>query len=118
MTVSRKDPRLYLIHILECIEKITRFTVAGKEAFFSSPLIQDAVYRNFEVIGEAAKRIPAEVRAFDETIPWRTMAGLRDVIIHQYDGVDPTGVWAMIENDLAPLAGRLRAVLERMGGTG
>ncbi len=51
-----KDPRVYLAHILECIQKIERFTEGGKERFLRDELIQDAVLRNFEIIGEAAKR--------------------------------------------------------------
>ena len=116
MNTPHKDPRLYLIHILECLEKIKRYTLDGHRTFLMTPLIQDAVYRNFEIIGEAAKRIPDQVRVLDETIPWRNIAGLRDVIIHQYDGVDPEKVWGIIENDLVPLESRVRAILEQLGG--
>ena len=57
-----KDPRVYLSQILERVNRILSFTESGKEAFFSSPLIQDAIIRNFEVIGEAAKRVPDQFR--------------------------------------------------------
>jgi uncharacterized protein with HEPN domain len=78
----KKDPRICLVQILESIERITAYTKAGKESFFSDPIIQDAVIRNLEVIGEAAKRIPEEYRASLPAIPWRGIAGLRDVLIH------------------------------------
>jgi uncharacterized protein with HEPN domain len=58
-----KDSRVYLAHILECIQKIERFTEGGKERFLEDELIQDAVLRNFEVIGEAAKRLDEAYRA-------------------------------------------------------
>ncbi len=95
-----KDARLYLCHILECLEKISVFTEAGKEAFLESILIQDAVYRNFEIIGEAAKRLPDETRRAIPDVPWRQVSGFRDVLIHQYDGVDPMQVWKVIESNL------------------
>ena len=57
-----KDPRIYMTHILERIGRISSYTAGGKEAFFDDPLVQDAVVRNLEVIGEAAKRIPDDYR--------------------------------------------------------
>ena len=64
-----KDTRVYLAHILECIGRIESYVAKGKEAFFAEPLIQDAVIRNFEVIGEAAKRVPDAYRLSNPTIP-------------------------------------------------
>lgn len=88
-----KDPRVYLAHILECIQKIERFTAGGRERFLADELVQDAVLRNFEVIGEAAKRLDDAYRAAHPEIPWRSLAGLRNVLIHQYEGVDLERVW-------------------------
>ena len=79
-----KDPRVYLAHILECMDRISGYTARGRDTFFTERLIQDAVIRNFEVIGEAAKRIPEEYRAGHPQIPWRGLAAFRDVLIHQY----------------------------------
>jgi uncharacterized protein with HEPN domain len=98
-----KDPRVYLAHILECIQKIERFTADGKSRFLQEPMIQDAVLRNFEVIGEAAKRLADPYRQAHPEIPWRALAGLRNVLIHQYEGVDLVRVWAIIETDLPGL---------------
>ena len=86
-TILKKDPRVYLAQILERINRIREYTVEGKKAFFADPRTQDAVIRNFEVIGEAAKRIPDEYRKKNPTIPWRELSGLLDVLIHQYEGV-------------------------------
>lgn len=83
-----KDPRVYLAHILECVQKIERFTADGRERFFRDAMVQDAVLRNFEVIGEAAKRLDDRYRTAHPEVPWRALAGLRDVLIHQYEGVD------------------------------
>ncbi len=95
-----KDPRVYLAHILECIERIERFTADGKGRFRQDVMVQDAVLRNFEVIGEAAKRLDNAYRAAHPGIPWRAFAGLRDVLIHQYEGVDLERVWAIVEQGL------------------
>ena len=106
-----KDPRVYLAHILECIQNSERFTAGGKGAFLTDELVQDAVLRNFEVIGEAAKRIDDGYRAAHPEIPWRALAGLRDVLIHQYEGVDLERVWAIVEGDLPGLKRAIAALL-------
>ena len=104
-----KDPRVYLAHILECIQKIERFTAEGKPRFLQEDMVQDAVIRNLEIIGEAAKRISEDYRAAHPEIPWRALAGLRDVLIHQYEGVELERVWVIVEKDLPPLK---RAIAE------
>jgi uncharacterized protein with HEPN domain len=113
----KKDAGLYLVHIIECLEKIEQYTKNGKDAFFESSLIQDAVYRNFEIIGEAAKRVPDIVRSKASDLPWRQIAGFRDVLIHQYDGVDPDEVWKIIEHNLPGWKDRIRAILNDLEKT-
>ncbi len=76
-----KDPLLYIIHIHQSLEKILDYTRGGREAFLADPKTQDAVIRNFEVIGEAAKRLPEFIVLYPQ-IPWRRMAGFRDILIH------------------------------------
>jgi uncharacterized protein with HEPN domain len=106
-----KDPRVYLAHILECIQKIERFTVAGKSRFSEDSMVQDPVLRNFEIIGEAAKRLDEPYRLAHPQIPWRALAGLRDVLIHQYEGVDFEKVWAIVEHGLPGLKDAISAPL-------
>lgn len=108
-----KDPRVYLAHILECIERIESYVAKGKDSFFAEPLIQDAVIRNFEVIGEAAKRIPDTYRLANPGIPWRSLSALRDVLIRQYEGVSLPEVWQVIEQDLQPLKASVFSLLPR-----
>jgi uncharacterized protein with HEPN domain len=106
-----KDPRIYLAQILERIERIEDFTDGGRDEFFSDLMVQDAVVRNFEVIGEAAKRVPDDYRAAHPDLPWRALAGLRDVLIHQYEGVSLVKVWDTIEHDLPGLKAAILALL-------
>jgi uncharacterized protein with HEPN domain len=106
-----KDPRVYLAHILECLQKIERFTKEGRNRFFQDAMVQDAVLRNFEVIGEAAKRLDDAYRAAHPQIPWRALAGLRNVLIHQYESVDLERVWAIVEEELPGLREAIAALL-------
>jgi|GEM_PF-1097762 len=83
----------YLSDITECIERIESYTVAGRSAFMASPLIQDGVIRNFEVIGEATKRLTPALTQLRPELPWRRVAGFRDMLIHRYRSVDLEAVW-------------------------
>jgi len=98
-----KSDKLYLQHILECIMKIEEYTLEGKHTFYESTMIQDAVIRNLEIIGEATKQISDTLKEQYPNIPWREMAGLRDVLIHHYFGVDLDIVWNVVEQELPEL---------------
>ncbi|MCS7079430.1 MAG: DUF86 domain-containing protein [Chloracidobacterium sp.] len=106
-----KDTRVYLAQILERISRILDYTSEGRQSFMNDMRTQDAVIRNLEVIGEAVKRIPEEFRKAHPHIPWRALAGLRDVLIHQYDSVNPAEIWQAIDADLKPLQAEIQAAL-------
>ncbi|RZM82144.1 HepT-like ribonuclease domain-containing protein [Leptolyngbya iicbica] len=95
-----RDDGLYLSNILECIQRIESYVTEGKAAFMDNSMMQDAVIRNFEIIGEATKRLSETVKRDHAEIPWRQMAGFRDVLIHDYLSVDMNEVWSVIERDL------------------
>ncbi|MBI5966471.1 MAG: DUF86 domain-containing protein [Deltaproteobacteria bacterium] len=107
----KKDPRVYLAQIMERIERIDQYTVKGRDAFLADSLIQDAVIRNFEVIGEAAKQVPDEYRKQHPLIPWRMMTAFRGVLIHNYEGVSLSRVWDIIEKELPQLKTALSTIL-------
>ena len=107
----KKDPRVYLVQIMERIERVQEYTAEGKNAFINDLRTQDAVIRNFEVIGEAAKRIPEAYRKEHPTIPWRELSGFRDILIHQYEGVSINEIWQIIETHLEPLRLAITAIL-------
>lgn len=88
-----KDDKFYLIHIAECLQRICDYTKQGRDAFMSSSLVQDAVIRNFEIMGEAPKHISDELKERFPDIPWRRIAGFRDVLIHAYYKIKLEEVW-------------------------
>jgi len=109
-----KGSHLYLVHMVEALEKIEIFTEGGKDVFLSDILIQDAVYRNFEVIGEAAKRVPDDIRSLITDVPWRQVSGLRDALIHQYDGIDPVEVWRVVEGNVSDIKASIQIYLDSL----
>ena len=100
----KRDVRLYIQDILECIDKIEEYTKEiTQDDFYKNILVQDAVLRRLEIIGEAVKNIPQEFRAKYPNIPWKKMAGMRDVLIHAYFGVNLKRVWKVTRKDLVDL---------------
>ena len=96
----KKDPRIYLAQILERIVRIETFTKSGKESFLADPLVQDAVIRNLEVIGEASRRVGGEYQGAHPEIPWREMTGLRNILIHDYESINIEKIWEVVEKEL------------------
>ena len=105
--------RLYLESIRDCLERIAEYTESGEDAFLASRLIQDGVIRNLEVIGEATKNISEDLRAANPSIPWRQIAGMRDVLIHDYLKVNLSRVWRTVDIDLPPLDAAVKRLLQQ-----
>ncbi len=106
-----RDESLYLIDILSCMQKIESYTVDGRDAFLESPMMQDAVIRNLEIIGEATKQLSVELRQSNPDVRWQQMAGLRDILIHAYMKVNLERVWIIVEQDLPELKVRIEEIL-------
>lgn len=113
MTESAERGPAYLEHMLEAIGRIHRYVGRkGRAAFLASPLLQDAVIRNIEVIGEAAGRVPSEYAAQHASIPWRDITGMRHRLIHGYLKINLDTVWQAVKRDLPALERDLRAILK------
>jgi uncharacterized protein with HEPN domain len=99
-----KDDSIYIDHILQSINNILEYTKGlTKKDFSKNNLIQDAVIRNFEIMGEATKKVSQEYRQLHTEVPWKEMSGMRNKLIHDYIGVDITVIWKTIKEDLPPL---------------
>ncbi|MES2797824.1 MAG: DUF86 domain-containing protein [Bacteroidota bacterium] len=107
-----KNPLIFIVHILDCISNIKNYTLDfTEEDFLRNKMVQDAVIRNFEIIGEATKQIQVEFRAKYPNIEWKRIAGLRGKLIHDYIGVDLWAVWAVIEDLLPELEDNINSII-------
>lgn len=105
--------RTYLLHMKDALLRAREYSAAGREAFMASSLLQDAVIRNLEILGEATKQLSRETTAAEPTIPWEDVAGMRDVLIHHYFGVDLSLVWDVVEHRLPELQDAIERLLAR-----
>jgi len=110
-----KSDKLYCIHINECIEKIESFIQGiDQKTFKDSTLVQDAVLRNLQVLAESTQRISDKTKQSLPEIEWRKISGLRNILVHDYLGIDVDTVWNVIKSDLPLLSKAIKSVIESM----
>jgi uncharacterized protein with HEPN domain len=105
---------LYLRHILDAIHKIELYAQGGHDEFVAESLRHDAVIRQLEIVGEAAKRLSPQVLSRSPEVPWRQVAGMRDVLIHDYMGVDLERVWNVVQQDLPSMRRAVEELLKSL----
>ena len=108
-----RKPTERIRDMLEAIERIDRYASRGREPFEHDELIQNWVVHHLEIVGEAARSLPDEIRAQAPDIPWADIIGMRNILVHDYFGIDERIVWAVVERDLPPLRKALEQLLER-----
>lgn len=116
-SVSR-DARLFLQDIERACERILRYVGdRSRDEALGSDLILDGVLMNFQVIGEAVKRLPADLKASHDDVQWRQIAGMRDIVAHLYFALDHDIIWDAIQHNIPALRSKVQAVLDEEGPT-
>lgn len=100
-----------VLDILEAIERIERYASSGRERFESDELVQTWVVHNLEIIGEAAAKLGDDFHVRHQSVPWPQIVAMRNILIHEYFGIDFAEVWQVVVRDLPPLKAYLQTLL-------
>jgi len=103
-----KDDRVYLRHIIECLGALQTYAAEGRDAFFHDRKTQKATLRELQELAESTQRLSDALKMAHAGVPWRDIAGFRNVLVHDYLGLSLTRVWDVVESDLP----RFRAAIE------
>lgn len=111
-----REPLERMRDILEAIDNIERYTVRGRQAFENDELIQNWFVRHLQIIGEAARALPQDIRDRIPDLPWSKIMGMRHILVHDYFAVDTDVVWDAVERDLPDLKRKIKAILQKLEG--
>ncbi len=109
-----RDDRERLLDIQEAIERIEKYATQGRQAFEQDELIQTWIVHHLQIIGEAARAITATLRDQYPAVPWTKIIGMRNILVHDYFGIDTDIVWAVVEDDLEPLKKNIVIMLQEI----
>lgn len=109
-----KTDLLYLAHIQECIDRIDEFCSGKRQQFYDSILVQDAVLRNLHTLSESSTRVSSDLQSKHPEVPWDAPRAFRNVVVHDYLGIDLDEIWGIIEDDLPALAATVRQMLAEL----
>ena len=105
-----KDDRLYVDHILECIRDVVEFTREGKDVFFSDKKTQQAVIRTLQTLAESTQRLSDSLKLRHAEVNWIAIAGFRNVVVHDYLGLDLEQVWEIVVDDIPELKRQIETI--------
>lgn len=100
--MTEKDDDIYIEHMLDCILRIYEY-VETKEDFYQSHMVQDAVIRNLQVMAESSQRLSPDIKKQYPEIPWKNISGFRNILVHDYLGVDLDMIWSVVDQELHKL---------------
>ena len=113
--MSERDWRLFLMDIRESTRRVLEYVGSmSREEFMRDSKTVDAVIRNLAIIGEAAKKVPADIRRQHPSVEWKKMAGLRDIVIHDYFGIDEDIIWDVVSVKKPELNEQMETLTEEM----
>ncbi len=105
-----KDPGLYIAHARESIQRLETYSSEGRETFLQDPKTQDAILRNLQVLAEALRNLSSTHASSHPEISWKNIAAFRNLIVHEYWGVDPELVWEIVKRDVPILKEQLKGL--------
>ncbi len=114
MKPSKVSDKALLDHMRMCIDRIMDYTGSDRDRFFGSTLVQDGVIRNLQTLAESSQRLSDALRSSEPAIPWRQIAGFRNVLVHDYLGVDLEAVWSIVRDDLPALSSAVDRMRQRL----
>jgi len=109
-----KDDRVYLDHILECIRRIEEDVRPGRDVFMASHTLQDAVLRNLHTLAESTQRLSVGLQLANPEVEWRRIAAFRNVVVHDYLGVDLDRIWHITQSEVPALKPTIQAILRNL----
>ena len=109
-----KDNSVYLRHILECIRRIEEDTACGHDRFMESHTYQDAVLRNLQTMAESTQRLTEDTKAAHPKVEWQSIGAFRNVLVHDYLGIDIERIWEIVQGDVPKLKSTAQEILNGM----
>ena len=106
-----KNDAIYLEHIIDCIDRINDYTEKDQFTFTNSSMVQDAVIRNLQILSESTQKVSESLKQQHSEINWRAIAGFRNILVHDYLGLDLQQIWQVIENRLPDLRDNIEAIV-------
>jgi uncharacterized protein with HEPN domain len=115
MAINRDS--LYLIHIRECLARVREYTFGGRDDFMKDTKTQDAVLRNLQIMGESTQRLSESLKAAHSQVKWRDLAAFRNILVHNYLGMDLAQIWQIITDDLPLFEQQIDAMIQSVNPT-